>query len=91
VVTLSSSDTEEAPQFLSLSLARGLTSQPSEGDVQEPSLSSGSDLFEDWPKANDMAASVYVALTADALSSRVSATDGPCGRERSCAGSSSTR
>jgi hypothetical protein len=34
-----------------------------------------SDVFDDWPKANDMAASVYVVLTVDALSSHVSMVD----------------
>jgi hypothetical protein len=60
LVTLSSSDTEEALELLSLSPAHGLSSR----------LSEGSDLFEDWPKANDMAASVYVAFTAEISSSR---------------------
>jgi hypothetical protein len=36
VVTLSSSDTEEALELLSLSLAHGLSSRLSEGDAQEP-------------------------------------------------------
>jgi hypothetical protein len=77
VVTLSSSDTEEALDFLSIGLVRGLSSRLSEGDTREPSLSSSSDLFEDWPKANDMAASVYVALTVKGSSSRASPTETP--------------
>jgi hypothetical protein len=31
--------------------------------------SSDSELLEDWPEANDMVASIYVALTTDASSS----------------------
>jgi hypothetical protein len=75
VVTLSSSDTKEALELLSLSPDRGVSSQPSRvggggGNAQEPSSGSnfGSDLFEDWPKANDMAVSIYVALTAESSS-----------------------
>jgi hypothetical protein len=67
VVTLSSSDTEETLELLSLSPSHGPPSRPS-----DPCSSSGNDLFKDWPEANDMAISVYVALTADALSSRAS-------------------
>jgi hypothetical protein len=55
VVSLSSSDTKEALEFLSLRTAHGLSSRLSKGDVQKPSSSSSSDLFEDWPEANDMA------------------------------------
>jgi hypothetical protein len=91
VVTLSSSDSEEALEVLSLSPAHDLTSQLSEGDVLEPSSNSGSDLFEDWPKANNMSASIYVALTAEASSSRASMADAPRGEQRTHTGSSSTR
>jgi hypothetical protein len=34
------------------------------------SLSAGSDWFEDWPEANDEAASIYIALTAEPSSSQ---------------------
>jgi hypothetical protein len=78
VATVSSSDTEEALEFLSLSHVRGVSSRPSEGDAQELSSSSGSDLFEDWPKANNMAASFYVALTTEASGSRAPAANAPC-------------
>jgi hypothetical protein len=44
VVTLSSSDTEEALELLFLSPDRNPVSH-----VYEPSLSSGSDQYEDWP------------------------------------------
>jgi hypothetical protein len=64
MVNLSSSDTEEALELLSLSSACGYHSP-----LLNLWSSSDSELFEDWPKANDMAASVYVALTADVLSS----------------------
>jgi hypothetical protein len=91
VVTLSSSDTEEALEFLSMSPTRGLSSRLLEGDAQEPSPSYGSDLFEDWPEANDMATSVYVALAVEGLSSRVSMANAPHGKQKSCAGISMTQ
>jgi hypothetical protein len=90
VEILSSSDNEEALKLLSPSLFRGLTSRPLEGDIQVPSSSSGSDLFEDWPEANDMAATVYVVLTTEASSSRASTTDASHDRWESHADSSST-
>jgi hypothetical protein len=74
MVDLSSSDTEEVLELLSLSPTCGYHSP-----LSNLRSSSDSDLFEDWPEANDMAASVYVALIADALSSRVSTTDSLCG------------
>jgi hypothetical protein len=56
-------------------------------------LCSGSDcdVFEDWPQVNDMAASVYVALTADALSSHASTFDDPCNVRGSRTGGLSSR
>jgi hypothetical protein len=45
VVTVSSSDTEEALELLSLGPCRDLASPVSDGNVREPSLSSGSELF----------------------------------------------
>jgi hypothetical protein len=70
-ITLSSSDTEEALDLLSLSPTRRPCSQSS-------NRCSGSniDVFEDWPEANDMAVSIYAALTVDASSSRVSTVGG---------------
>jgi hypothetical protein len=65
VVTLSSSDIEEVLELLSLSPTCGPHSR-----LSEPSSSSNIDFFEDWPEANDMALSVYIALTAYASSSR---------------------
>jgi hypothetical protein len=73
VETLSPSDAEEALELLSLSPAHGPHSR-----LSEPT-SSSSNLFEDWPEANDMVASVYVALTADASHSRMSAVNAPHG------------
>jgi hypothetical protein len=70
MVDLSSSGTEEALRLLPLSSARGYHSP-----LSNLRPSSDSELFEDWPKANDMAASVYVALTVDASCSRVSTAD----------------
>jgi hypothetical protein len=86
VVTLLSSDIEEALELLSLSPTHGSPSRPS-----DPYSSSGSDLFKDWPGANDMAASVYIALSADALSSRASTTTAPHDGQESHAGSSHGR
>jgi hypothetical protein len=74
MVNLLSSNTEEALELLSLSPARGYHSP-----ISNLRLSSDSELLEDWPEANDMAASVNIALTADALSSRASTTDSLCG------------
>jgi hypothetical protein len=86
VVTFSSSDTKEALELLFLSPNRDPLSR-----VSEPSSSSDNDLFEDCPKANDMAVSVYIALTTDASGSRASTADTPHGDQESHAGSSSTR
>jgi hypothetical protein len=83
VVTLSSCDTKEFLEFLSLSPVCGLSSRLSEGDARETSSSSGSDLFEDWLEANDMATSVYAALTMEGLSSRASMDDALCGGRKS--------
>jgi hypothetical protein len=66
VVTLSSSGTKEALELLFLSPHHDLVFH-----VLEPSCSSGSDQFNDWPEANDTAQSVYVALTANASSSHI--------------------
>jgi hypothetical protein len=57
-------------------------------DAREPMSSSGSDLFENWPETNNVAASVYVALTVEGLSSRASTVDASRGRRKSCAYSS---
>jgi hypothetical protein len=79
---LSSSDTKEALELLSLSPSRGYRSL-----LLNLRSSSDSDLFEDSPKANDMAASVYVALTAEASSSCASIDDSVNGSRKSCAAS----
>jgi hypothetical protein len=86
VVTLSSSDAEEALELLSLSPAHVPPSRSS-----EPCSKSGSNLFEDWPEANNMVVSVYVALTVDALSSHALMATAPHDGQESRAGSSSTR
>jgi hypothetical protein len=86
MVDLSSSDTEEVLELLSLSPACGYHSPPS-----NLRSSSDSDLFEDWPEANDVVASVNIVLTVDALSSRASTVDSPCGSQKSWASVSSTR
>jgi hypothetical protein len=86
MVTLSSSDIEEALELLFSSPDHDHVSQ-----VSKPSSCSGSDLFEDWPKANDTTASVYVALTADASCSHASTADAPCGDRESHTDSSSSQ
>jgi hypothetical protein len=67
VVTLSSSDTDKELELLFLSRPRHPISH-----ISEPSPSSDSDQFEDWPEANDMAMSAYVALTVDVSSCHAS-------------------
>jgi hypothetical protein len=73
VVNLSSSDIEEAFDLVFLSHVHGPHSP-----TLNPRSGSNSNVFDDWPEVNDMAASVYVALTADASSSRVSTVDALC-------------
>jgi hypothetical protein len=72
MVTVSSSDIEEALELLSLSPSCGMSPRLSGCDAQELSSSfdASSDLVEDRPEANDMATSVYVALTVEPLSYR---------------------
>jgi hypothetical protein len=86
VVNLSSSDTEEALDLLFLSPTHGPRSAAS-----NPRSGSDSDMFKDWPEVNDMAASVYVALTIDASSSRTSTVDALCDIRESCTCGSSGR
>jgi hypothetical protein len=86
LVSLLSTDTEKALELLSLSPARGPHSQ-----LLKHRSSSGSDLFDDWPEANDMAMGVYIVLTADASSSRASIVIAPHCTRKSCADGSSTR
>jgi hypothetical protein len=71
VITLSSNDTKEALDLLSLSS----TSRPCSQSSSRHS-NSDSDVLEDWPEANNMAASIYVALTVDASSFHVSTVGG---------------
>jgi hypothetical protein len=86
VVSLSSSDTEESLKLLSLNPARGSHSPP-----LKLRSSSNSDLFDYWPKGNDMVVSVYVALTTDALSSHASTVSAPHYTQKSFIDGSSTR
>jgi hypothetical protein len=65
MVNLSSSDSEEALELLSLRPAHGYHSP-----LLNIRSSFDCELFKDWPEAIDMAASVYIALIADASSSR---------------------
>jgi hypothetical protein len=91
VVTFFSSDTEEALELLSLSPVHNVSSQRQGGDAQELSSSSGNDLLEDWHKANDIAASIYIVLTTEASSSHASMANAPCGKRKSRTGSSLTQ
>jgi hypothetical protein len=84
VVDISSSDTEALLDSLFLSRARNSL-------ASHPQASSDVDSIEDWPEANDMAAIVYVVLSADALSSRTPVIDAPRGGWKSCFDDSSIR
>jgi hypothetical protein len=86
VVTLSSGHTEEALELLFPSPNHDPISR-----ILGPSVSSDSDQFEDWPEANDTVMSVYISLTADASSSRISMVSAPWGDRESRIDSSSTR
>jgi hypothetical protein len=86
VVSLLSSDTEEALELLSLSPVHDPDSP-----LLELHSSFGSDLYDDWPESNDMAASVHVALTADALSFHMSTVSAPHCTQKSFVDCSSTR
>jgi hypothetical protein len=77
VVTLSSSFTEEALELLFSGPPHNSVSR-----VSEPSCNSNSDQFDGWPEANDTSASVYVALTRDALSSRADISSSPQSRSQ---------
>jgi hypothetical protein len=50
---------------------------------------SDSDMFEDWPEANNMVSNVYVSLTTDASSYHVSTVGGLHDGQEFCAGGSS--
>jgi hypothetical protein len=62
VVDLSSSDTEALLDSLFMSPACG-------SPISRPRMGSDCNSFEDWHESNDMATSVYIALSADASSS----------------------
>jgi hypothetical protein len=85
LVDMSSSDTEEALALLLLSPARGRDSL-----ILNLCSSSDSGLLEDWLEANGMAASVYVVLTADALSFHATTVSALHDGRESCADGSST-
>jgi hypothetical protein len=85
VVTLPSSDTDEVLELLSLSPACGPHSP-----LSKLRTSPGSSLFIDWPKGNDMAANVYIALTTDDSSSHMSTSSAPRCTQKSCVDGSST-
>jgi hypothetical protein len=72
VVDISSSDIEALLNLLFFSPAHN-------APASHPWASSDADSFEDWPEANDMAAIVYIELSADASSSHTPMIDAPCG------------
>jgi hypothetical protein len=72
--------------LLSLSPARGPRSP-----ILNLRSSFGSNLFKDWPEANDMAAIINVALTADASSSCALAVNALHCAQKSCIDDSTTR
>jgi hypothetical protein len=87
IVNVSSSDTDEALELLTLASGHSYSSQVALNNSQVASSesSTGSEWFEDWPEANDVAASIYVALTTDPLPShleRGGASHRPRGRSR---------
>jgi hypothetical protein len=86
VVTLSSSVTEEALE----QLFSGPPLDPV-SHVLKPPCSFDSDQFNDWPKANDIVVSVYVALIVDASSSRISTVNAQLSDQESCADISFSR
>jgi hypothetical protein len=84
VVDLSSSDIEALLDSLFVSPAcDSLVSHPRMG------VDGGS--FEDWTKANDIAVTVYISLSVDALSSQVPTVDAPHDGQKSCVGDPSVR
>jgi hypothetical protein len=70
VVDLLCSDTEALLDSLFMSAACGSL-------VSHPCMGSDCNSFEDWPESNDMAASVYATLSADASSSHASTVGDP--------------
>jgi hypothetical protein len=71
VVDLSSSDIEALLDSLFMSPACG-------SPVLHPRMGSDCNSFEDWPESNDMAVSVYVAISADAPRSHAPTVGVPC-------------
>jgi hypothetical protein len=71
-VDVSSSDTDEALELLTLKLGRDYSPRLGLNNAHEASSesSTASEWFEDWTEVKDMAAIVYVALTAEPSTSR---------------------
>jgi hypothetical protein len=62
-VTVSSSDTNEALELLTLELGRGDLLWPSMKDMSDFVVSrTGSEWLKHWLEANDMVASVYISM-----------------------------
>jgi hypothetical protein len=79
-MNVSSSDKKAALELHFLESGHEVSSRPLLDDARELllSLSVGCEWFEDWPKANDMAASIYVALTVEPSSSHQARADPSC-------------
>jgi hypothetical protein len=67
IVNVSSSDTDEALELLTLESGRDYLPRTALNDAQVASSESimGREWFKYWPEANDVAVNVYVALTAE--------------------------
>jgi hypothetical protein len=81
VVDLLCSDTKALLDSLFMSAACGSL-------VSHPRTGSNCNSFKDWPESNDMAASVYATLSADASSSHAPTVGGPRNVRKSCIGDS---
>jgi hypothetical protein len=75
--SISSNDTEALLDSLFLSPTH-------DSPASHPCASSDADSFENWPKANDMAACVYIAMSADASGSHTPAIDAPRDGKKLC-------
>jgi hypothetical protein len=72
VANVSSSDTDEALELLTLESCRDYSPRSALNDahVASSESSTGSEWFKDWPEANIKVANVYVALTTESSPSR---------------------
>jgi hypothetical protein len=80
VVAVSLSDTAEALEFLTLQSGHSDSPRANVNDMQMTPYesSTGIEWFEDWPEANDMVASIYVALIAEPSPQHQECGQAPC-------------